>query len=63
MADSEGCTHKRIRCENDIGKLRFLSTWCTVVRQMNQQEFQRMHHAPGNLCKNKIRHELHKHHN
>ena len=48
MADSEGCTHKRIRCENDISKLRFLSTWCTV-RQLNQQEFQRRHHAPGNL--------------
>lgn len=48
VADSDDCAHKRIRRENDIGKLRFLSTWCTV-RQLNQQEFQRMHHAPGNL--------------
>ena len=32
VADSEDCTHKRIRHENDISKLRFLSTWCTVRR-------------------------------
>ena len=38
VADREGCTHKRIRHENDIGKFRFLSTRCTV-RQLNKQEF------------------------
>ena len=31
VAESEGYTHKRIRRENDIGNLRFLSTWCTKM--------------------------------
>ena len=37
VADSEGCTHKRIRRENDIGNLRFLGTWCTKMSEMYNQ--------------------------
>ena len=30
VTDREGCTHKRIRHEDDIGKFRFLTKWCSM---------------------------------